>query len=558
MPLPILPPNVWSIRPKLPWIAALLVSIPALIIIVNLHWMYLKLPNAVGFDDGYTVALGERIIDGKWLPYVDGCSHRGPMLYWLVAIFQKLTGRFNWFGPRRLMFVTSLVTLFGMVGTGIAARLPLAGAFGAILWVYLGLVTHEADSAFAVTGEAIAAAFGMLALFFCAWGLLSARRLRNRALLLALAGSATALAGFTKQTAFPIAVPLFAWVFAGAMSTEDTSWRRRLGLASAFVGGISLVTLLVLSRYAIGGHLRTFWYWFYTYNREVYMAPLRGRSFWEDFDPWMRGQYWAFFAVALFSTWGLARPLANMTSFRGFFSGYSKAGLEVTTSALVLVTMAAISSPQRFWPPYFVMLFPYLGLAAGVQLAATMERSEGTPWARFAGAIVLGGLLSGWVSYGARMRVNALIADRKAGKRHAALPEPICDVFDKYGTKDDKVFVWGFDADYYVTCKRHPATRFTYLTLVAGTVPPFWNDIRPEREARGARRHLMEDLELSRPSVILDSPGTMRNVGIRTVPELGKLLEEKYCSKPGVSSASGRKAEVWVRRDLTTCDEPRR
>jgi hypothetical protein len=533
-----------------------LVSIPALVILVNLHWLYLKLPNAVGFDDGYTVALAERIIDGKWLPYVDGCSHRGPMLYWLVALAEKLTGRFNWLGPRSLMFATSLVTLFAMVGTGIAARLPLAGALGSILWVYLGLVTHEADSAFAVTGEAIAAAFGMVALCFCAWALVSARRLRNRAILLALAGASTALAGFTKQTAFPLAVPLFAWVFAGAMSIDDTPRRQRWALVGAFLAGLLLVVVAVLSRYVIGGHLRTFWYWFFTYNREVYMAPLRDRSFWDDFNPWMRGQYWAFFAVALFSSWGLARPFAGMTSIRGFFSGYSKAGLEVTSSALVLVTMAAIASPQRFWPPYFVMLFPYLGLAAGVQMAATMERSDGHPWARFIAALILGGVLSGWVANGARLRVADLVEARKSGKRRAALPEPICDVFDKYGTPQDKVFIWGFDGDYYVTCKRHPATRFTYLTLVAGTVPPFWNDIRPEREARDARRHVLEDLESSKPSVVLDSPGTMRNVGIRTVPELGKWLDQNYCSAPAATSATGRKAEVWVRRDLTNCAAP--
>ncbi|MCE7888407.1 MAG: hypothetical protein DYH12_01665 [Sorangiineae bacterium PRO1] len=539
----------------LPVIAAVLVASPALFIVVNLHWFFLQNASYVGFDDGYTVALAERIIDGNWLPYVDGCSHRGPVLYWLVAVAQKLTGRFNWIGPRSLMFAASLVTLFAMLGTGFVARLPLAGAVGALLWVYLGLIAHDTDSAFGVTGESIAAALGMLALFFLAWGLVRATRFRNRVLLVALSGVATAMAGFTKQTAFPTAVPLFAWVFCAALSLEGITRRQRLGLLGAFVGGILGVVVIVLSRYVISGHMRTFWYWFYTYNREVYMAPMREVPFRSDFDNWARGQHWAFFAIALAASWGLARPLAEVRSFRDLLGGYARAGLEVTTSALVLVVFAAVASPQRFWPTYFIMVFPFMAMAAGVQLALTMDRAQGHPWARFAGAILLGGALSSWIGYAARLRVKEVANDFKSERRKPALPEPICDLLDKYGSKDDPLFVWGFDADFYITCKRHPATRFTYLTLVAGTVPPAWNDVRPELQARNARRDLMHDLEVSRPAVVLNSPGSMRNVGIHTVPELTDWLKRDYCPIAPVKSRNGRQSDVWVRRDLTPCTD---
>ncbi|MBK7579899.1 MAG: hypothetical protein IPI67_06795 [Myxococcales bacterium] len=542
-----------KLRAWLPVITAVMIAIPALVIVVNLHWFFLKNASYVGFDDGYTVALAERIIDGQWLPYVDGCSHRGPVLYWLVAVAQKLSGRFNWIGPRSLMLATSIITLFTIVGTGMAARVPLAGAVGALLWVYLGLVAHEADSAFAVTGEAIAAAFGLLALFFLAWGLIRATRYRNRVLLVALSGAATAMAGFTKQTAFPIAAPLFVWVFCSALSMEGLARRQRIGLLGAYIGGLLAIVVIVLGRYAIGGHLKTFWYWFYTYNREVYMAPMRAVPFRDDFDRWAKGQHWAAFAIALAASWGLARPLAEVRSFRDLPGGYARAGLEVTTSALVLVVFAAIASPQRFWPPYFIMVFPFLAMALGLQIGLAMDRSDGHPWSRAAGALLLGAVLCGWVGYTARNRVKELVADYKSEKRRPALPEPVCEMINQYGNKDDSLFVWGFDADYYITCKRHPAARFTYLTLVAGTVPPAWNDIRPEREARNARRDLMHDLQVSKPSVVLNSPGTMHDVGIHTVPALSEWLKRDYCALAPVTSKTGRHADVWVRRDLTTC-----
>lgn len=534
-------------------VAAALLVLPALVIAVGLHRFFMQQPGAVGFDDGYTVSLAERIIDGRWLPYVDGCSHRGPLLYWLVAIAQRVCGRFEWIGPRVLMLGATLATLVGIWGTGFAARMPVGGAVGALVFLYLGLATHEVDSAFAVTGESIAGAFGVLALFACTAALMSARRRRVRLALVAASGALVALAGLVKQTAFPIAVPLFLWIAATAPPADAKTPRARFALVLAFVAGLVAPVALVLARYAIARQLGAFWYWFVVYNKDVYMAPYRGDSLVSAIATWAAGSPWTFFVIAETATWGLVRPILGLGWGRGLRETYANAGLEVTASMLVVVVFAAVASPERFWPPYFLLLFPFVGLVVGVRLGAMLRAARGGPWARFAGALVLGALVTTWVGWAAWNRGERLARDRAAGHFGSPLPEPVCAMLDEYSTPADSLFVWGFDGDFYVTCKRHPAARFTYLTLVAGAVPPFWTDVRPERVARNARADLMADLRRSRPAVVLDSPGAMRNVGLNVLPELVAWLKEEYCSVAPVTSKNGRRAAVWVRRDRGHC-----
>src|ERR1043165_130300 len=63
-------------------------------------WFFYAHNAPVHFDDGYVTAVGERLLSGHWLPYVDAASHRGPVMYWLAALAQALGGRMEWYGVR--------------------------------------------------------------------------------------------------------------------------------------------------------------------------------------------------------------------------------------------------------------------------------------------------------------------------------------------------------------------------------------------------------------------------------------------------------------------------
>src|SRR6185436_8033131 len=77
-----------------------------------------RIPAPIGFDEGYIAALAERMIDGRWLPYFDGVSHRGPLLYWVQAVAQILGGRQEWAGTRWLAFCAFQATLLLQFASG--------------------------------------------------------------------------------------------------------------------------------------------------------------------------------------------------------------------------------------------------------------------------------------------------------------------------------------------------------------------------------------------------------------------------------------------------------
>ena len=539
-------------RDHWPKVVAGIVALPAVIIASLLHAFFLRAPNAVGFDDGYTVAAAERLISGHWLPYVDACSHRGPMLYWIVALAQKLSGRFNWAGPRWLMFLTCLTTIGGLVGVGFAGRMPLAGALAALAFIYMSIVTGEPESGFAVTGEAIAASFGILALLFCTLALMRAEKPRTRLALLAACGACAALAGMTKQTAFLLVVPLGVWTLASACALEGVRLRQRFAPVIALTAGFFAPILIIVLRYALAGELRTFWYWFYTYNVRVYMAPYAGHAIGVELNQFFRDWPWTMLLIVVLCILG-ARPAAEITSPRSIPKAIASHGLEVTTSLLLLAAFIGFTSPRRFWAPYHHLYFPFLAIALGVRIGLLLESGKGNWIGRLASQILVGGFFVWWVCYVANLRIGDFDKIVAAGGRYPALPEPMCDFFQKYSGPNDSIFIWGFDGDLYVTCHRRPATRFTYLTLVAGTVPPAWTEPHPEWIARDARKNLMQDMEKNQPKVVLDMPYNMHNVSLTVMPELVAYLDKNYCQVPPVSTKNGRRASAWVIRGSAGC-----
>jgi hypothetical protein len=173
--------------------------------------------------------------------------------------------------------------------------------------------------------------------------------------------------------------------------------------------------------------------------------------------------------------------------------------------------------------------------------------------AKVVAPIVLGALLTVFIGYHAHLRMREMIWQRKSGMWLPGLPETMCDLIWKHSGPDDSIFVWGFDSDLYVSCKRHVATRYTYSTLIAGTVPPFFNDVKLHLVARGARELALADLQKSRPNVILDMPDRMRGVSFRVVPALEAYVNAEYCRLPDTKTKNGRPASVYVRRDLEGC-----
>ena len=100
------------------------------------------------------MAIGSRMLEGQLLPYVDGISHRGPILYWAGALIAAF-GDDRWM-PMRIAGAFT----FLLVGTlcflsGRRAGFPLAGAVGVIGCAFVSGVMLLPQDGLAFNGEVL-------------------------------------------------------------------------------------------------------------------------------------------------------------------------------------------------------------------------------------------------------------------------------------------------------------------------------------------------------------------------------------------------------------------
>jgi hypothetical protein len=521
---------------------------------LRLHGFFLQYRGPVGTDDGYSMAMGERLLDGHLLPYVDGASHRGPVYYWSMALAELAGGRLTWAGARLLSAVTTLLTLLFVFATGLAARRPLGGAIASAVFAWVVFVEFFPSPGFGIQGEGVASTFCTAALLFETIALERATSQRRQLAFLFAAGILAGLGGMTKQTALPVIVPLIVWAILRDHELTG-SWRNSFRSASALALGTFVVVAGIVGLYASIGKLGTFWYWFYTLNADVYMQPFRGRSAVRALVAFMlenKPQAWSLGMGAFLIA--MSAPLAQGVVLvrRRMIASAGHSALEAISACLAMVFFAAGCSPMRFWLHHFLCVVPFAALALGMRAENGIRRLSEFP------GLVTCAVLAGLPVTLLTVTSEQLLADLQESRRKGGWPtkahEDVCKKIDSYsGSKAAPLFAWGFAADLYLTCHRHPASRFTYLTLVAGIVPPFWTDVREIRVARGSREDLVEDLRISKPPVIIDAPETLGQVSMTQVPRVGQYLIDHYCKQGTEDTKNLGTVAIWVRKDLATC-----
>ncbi|HEX7671206.1 MAG TPA: hypothetical protein VF395_16545 [Polyangiaceae bacterium] len=533
-------PSTW-----LSWVNLVVVCV----VVGRIHAYFVRHPGPIGFDDGYTISLGERLIDGHWLPYVDGCSHRGPLLYVAAGLAQLATGRFGWAGARLLSIVTTYASLIGVFGIGVAARRPVAGALAATFFAWSALVVFAGSPGYAITGEGVASPLVVLSFLLATVALARRPRPGRRLAWLAASGVLAAAGGLAKQTALPLIVPLIVWVVAETSVSEIEPRSRRRALA-ALLGGFLGTLVAVVAVYALHGELRTFWYWYYTYNADIYMSGYHNVDVAQAFASFMADTPWAVGGFVFVTAACFARPFALMVrSPNGILRGYAASGLESTAASVALLLFASAVAALRFWPHYFLCVLPFVGLIVGVRGDEAIRARGGEERSAVA-TLVLLAITTSFVSFAADRRLAAFPHGLAFDPAHS---ERVCSVVDARSRPGESLFVWGFNGDLYLSCRRRPATRFTYLTLVAGTVPPDWSTLREDRVARGSRELLIRDLEKERPPVILDADNPTWHVSFKQVPVVRDYIEARYCFEGKSPTQYAGDVSIWVRKDRASC-----
>jgi hypothetical protein len=533
----------------LPLIAACL---SAVVVAVRANLFFLRPSPALlhGFDEAYAVALGRRMLEGSFLPYVDGVSHRGPLYYASVAIAVRIFGNGTWL-PVRVLGLLAIVTTIGLgVWAAWAARRSVAGAVMALVYTGVLCVAMPVDDGLAYNSEHPLSVFAMASLGCLVFALRPEATVR-RVVWAALSGAALSASGLCKQTGFVLVVPFGLWIACSVSALPELSARERKAIPIAFALGVLVPLLALILRYAAAGELSTLYYYLVTYNTQVYRPASLGYKPLQDSIHGLLSHYYVFLALSPLLFWIILAPLAKVGHWRDWPRAYAEHGFVITVALATLITPFAANAARRNFDHYYVQVAPFAGLVLGFvveQLLREVSGGRRLLLARCAALLPLIAVVEiGWLK-----RVESFSTDWVFPFRFRSHDSPVCAFLEKHTRPDESLFIYGFDPAHYTACNRRPASRYVYTTFVSGYVPRIDDDQAndPARVVPGSHRILEAELLAAPPAAILDVPMTL---GLRTLWSddfLRKLVESEYCELYDLKKQGMR---AWVRRGRPAC-----
>lgn len=540
----------------LAWGPAALALVVSVAITLRAHAHFL-LPYAtpVSNDEGYISALGLRMIRGHWLPYVDGVSQRGPITYWLAALSMRVGGMWSWVPIRVLALLCALSTLGLVFALALELFGPAAAAIAVMASTYFFTYELNPWDGIGFNGEVVAMIFALASWLLVARAMRRVEdprgpvRRRNAHLL--AAGVLASCAGLSKQMALIHAVPLAAWIVLG--TTDPASTRRsRARDLFRFTGGAAVPFAVVVAIFAAAGHLREFVYYFQQYGRDIFMAPVNASSYRDKLKEQLDKYLFGITVVASLGWVLAARVLRRVADHEGpRWTGLRAQGGMLVAFLQLVASVIGASFTGRFFPHYFVEVHSVAAVVIGGALAASVAPARASVRGRFLGTLtmVLGATALLWVCAWNLARNVRL---RRETDRWYQDPrtDPIVRYVAERTDPGERIFVWGFRAETYLSAQRMPASRFVYTVYPAGVVPWF-QATREEEERRqvpGSRAQLLADLEREQPELIIDAGRTMSGRYMYNYPQLRAYLDRGYCFMRYVDGEP-----VYRRRHGDTC-----
>ena len=520
--------------PRLADLPAYLAGLWAFAVLVWAHLFFMKPPAILhGLDEGYVNAFCWRMTEGKWLPFVDGVSHRGPLMYWMVAIAIKLSTPLSWMPLRVVSMLVGVGTLVFTFLAGWRARKPLAGAVGAVSIIIVYLLAMMPIDGLAYSGEHAANVFIMAALFTLTAALDKNKPAPSLPLVIT-AGALGALGVLSKQVAAASLVPLGLWVLAAATTRPNLAKRDRWKLVLGFGLGVAVPVLVTVIRYASEGELKTLIYYTFTYNSEVYLGPYTRQAKIDVLVGWSANNGVLLGILAAVSLWAITRPLAAAPKLRQLPRAWDEHGFVATVGVGALLASLASNSPLRGFIHYYLAVVPWCGLLLGLVVERALETRH--TLAPHRDAVIRALVLAPMVvvaAMGVGTRFSGFARDRAKGGFGDMHGSPICKYVQAHSGPKDTLFVWGFLPEIYTACERKPATRYVLTTFISGFVPWFDKATKAEDDARavpGSRDIVLRELEESKPPIIIDAPKSLGNRPMKRYEVLARYLDQHYCA----------------------------
>jgi hypothetical protein len=270
---------------------------------------------------------------------------------------------------------------------------------------------------------------------------------------------------------------------------------------------------------------------------------------------WFMGEAWAIFGtvLALAVAFGPALGRVRHLSARAVLAGFGESAFETVVGLMALLLLLAGAIPLRIWGHYFLPIWVFFGMTVGILIERFAVRGAVQP--RLAQAVVV--LIFGALLLPSGInRLNKIANDRAHGGWPNPRPDAACAEIDRIaGPGREEIFIWGMAGDLYITCQRRSASMFTYTTVIAGIVPPFWNEPRANRVAPGSREKLLAELTARPPKVIIDDPISIAGTSMVDLPIYADFVKERYCHV-SVRGDRGKTLTFYGRKDLEVCRHP--
>jgi hypothetical protein len=552
------------------WGVALAALALALAITGRTHFYFMR-PYAVPLsnDEGYITAMALRMVRGHWLPYVDAVSQRGPITYWLCTLVMSLGGLFSWMVLRWLSMALAfcIVTISFLLAAELFS--PFAAAVAVLVQTYF--VTYELTpwDGLGYNGELVAMPFVLLSSLLvarmqtgAASSTVGARGHRRwaRAFWLATAGGLAACALLSKQVTFLHVLPAALWLLVGPSATDDSGSERPRWLAAqgldvgCYALGFVVPFALVVGIYAAAGHLRDFVYYYQRYGRDIFMAPLTrevmASKLREELDKYLLGLACVVSLVVL----ALARAVRDVFGAPRGWGRWRRQAPALFALLHFFAAAAGATFTWRFFGHYFVQMYPFLGLVAGYALSERFEdMDEDHLPTVFGGLLVVAGALV--LLALADSALHRFVRLQRSTDRWYKDPES--DEIVRYVREktlpSGSIFVWGFRAETYVSARRYPASRFVYTVYPSGIVPWFETTLKEEasRVVPGSQELLLDDLEHSKPELVVDAGRSLHGRYMYEIPIFRKYLDEHYCFARYVDGEP-----IYRRRHVDACPRP--
>lgn len=528
------------------------------IILIFTAVLILRLPtvstNFFNMDEGIGAVAANAILDGG-VYYRDAIDQRGPVTYYIYALVFKLFGRNNMAAIHCALILVILIISAFLYFIGVLIWDRRSACWAVLFFGFFSYAYSDSDM-LAFHTEWSAILFNVIGAY-----LFLKYVFKNRSLLLVFSGVFFGSAFFSKQPA--LLEYLTTIVFFGVLSCIDRSGIKQI-IRGFFciISGFCLPLAIIVFYYYVNGSLRDLWFYFWEYNVKYYAAAISLLGRFKIAQDYLISEK-SFFRVnllltmsfvggAIMTVWGLTRNFKKIDK---------KLLIDLYIISLGLSAYIGASYTGRSFGHYFIMILPAFCLIGARFIQELCELINTHRESKFAGklikVILIITITTGFMwpatrsfrkklarimklhSYLNRYKFNTVYSDLKNGGAflypQKIMPLKERELYDisRYlisnSGSNEKIFVWGFYPEIYISTGRRPASRYTYCNFLTGLLP--WVNTDKDTDTAntivpGSWDIFMEEMKKNMPLFIVDtSLGDHRYYGKYPIGKFDRLLK---------------------------------